>query len=470
MYRKGFKYNKTIIVSSFIFILGFLTINLLHFDADMKLFREKLFDSLLPSSAEMVTAYLDSYNSKYSLLSRAIASDIDPYSFYIDGREDADLVIRKLRKIRDISGVKTAGYVSLLTDRYYDSSGTVVELDYGSERDRWVSDFLKSGKETKSTFYDPDDSRELFAIYNDVLIHDDSGKSAAVFGIGISFDSADRNIKNTGSNKTVFFADTSGAILFPETARGENVYNRYAIDRSKHNIADDNETQYEKLVYLPEEERHVVFYSEYLPLQDKVLIIEVDLSGIYSDIRNQFVSSFLAGLVLSVAIVAGNIIILNYSNSSHYKRACKDPLTGTYNRRYLDYCLSDRRNSFSNGKISLITLDIDYFKVINDTKGHLKGDEILKTVSEVAQSCLRDNDTVIRWGGDEFVLLVNAGIEDACMIAERIRAELVAEKGVSITAGVTFLEKGEEFETALERADSALYRAKNEGRNRVYSA
>ena len=470
MHKKNFKFYRPVVVSSLIFILGFVTINILHFEADSRTFQKKLFDSILPTSADYISAYIESFNSKYALLSKVLAAETDPDSFIINGREDSRAVITRLRDISEKTSVKTTGYISFLTDKYYDSNGTVLELDYNSERDSWITEFLNSGADTKSTFYDPEDNEHLFAIYNDVKISGKEGSVDAIFGLGVSFGSATEDINKAGENKTIFFIDTSGMIKFPSNMRGKNIYDRYIIDRNNYELSSHNHSQYENVIYLSEDNKKVVFYSEYISFLGKFMIIELDITEIYDDLKTQFLSSFIAGLILSAGIVIGNIFILNHSNNRHFKKAYKDPLTGCYNRRFLDHCFSGSRTGFSTGSTSLITLDIDHFKEINDKRGHLEGDVILKTVASVAQSCVRDKDAVIRWGGDEFILLVKADIDDTFRIAERIRSELYLKTAVSITAGVTSIGKDDIFETAMERADSALYKAKNEGRNRVYTA
>ncbi len=234
MQKKNFKFYRTVIVSSLIFILGFITINIIHFDADSHTFQNKLFESILPSTAEYIYANIESFNSKYKLLSSVLSSEINPQSFLVNGKEDRKAVISRLKSITETTGVKTAGYVSLLTDTYYGSSGTVLDLDYSTERDRWVSDFLQQSSVSKSTFYDPENSKHLFAIYNDVKIFGPEGDVDAIFGLGISFGSAaeDFNIV-TGDKKRIFFTDTDGVINFPAEMRGKTIFDMYKINKSE---------------------------------------------------------------------------------------------------------------------------------------------------------------------------------------------------------------------------------------------
>jgi two-component system, cell cycle response regulator len=161
--------------------------------------------------------------------------------------------------------------------------------------------------------------------------------------------------------------------------------------------------------------------------------------------------------------------------------ALKDSLTGAYNRRYIQEKLPiDLINaSFSKQSLSIIMADIDFFKKINDTYGHLTGDEILKRFTEVLQACIkRESDWVARFGGEEFLIcLPGAGLEKAVEVAETMRQTVEANfllwgpNQIALTAsfGVCSFHVFEEVtvEGVIQCADQMLYKAKNKGRNRV---
>jgi diguanylate cyclase (GGDEF)-like protein len=150
-----------------------------------------------------------------------------------------------------------------------------------------------------------------------------------------------------------------------------------------------------------------------------------------------------------------------------------DPLTGVFNRRGLDLVLPAE----SEGEVSVAMCDLDRFKSINDQFGHAAGDEVLRRVARLLATVIRSGDGVIRWGGEEF-LLVLPGVElgRARRVVERARSwveneaiELQPEHlvPVTISVGVAQRRAGEPRETLIARADEALYAAKNAGRNRV---
>jgi diguanylate cyclase (GGDEF)-like protein len=161
--------------------------------------------------------------------------------------------------------------------------------------------------------------------------------------------------------------------------------------------------------------------------------------------------------------------------------ALRDPLTDTGNRIAMDQTLQ-REIDMSRRHLqplSLLMLDIDHFKRINDNHGHSAGDEVLKAVAAAIKSQLRNVDMVFRFGGEEFlILLSNTGREAAALVGERLRfatqaKEYLADgKSVELTVslGCSTLLPGESAESLLRRADSALYVAKREGRNRLAMA
>lgn len=158
--------------------------------------------------------------------------------------------------------------------------------------------------------------------------------------------------------------------------------------------------------------------------------------------------------------------------------ATTDPLTRLLNRRSLlelaDYELVQRHRHHE--PLAFVLADIDHFKAINDQHGHAVGDEVLTRVSQSLKQHVREQDSVARWGGEEFLILMpKATVEEACQVAERLRAAManldVAVDGrridVTMTFGVSAHRAEEPLDATLRRADAALYEGKTHGRNQV---
>ena len=157
-----------------------------------------------------------------------------------------------------------------------------------------------------------------------------------------------------------------------------------------------------------------------------------------------------------------------------------DSLTGIYNRRYLDSRLTEEieRSRRHGNQLSILMLDIDHFKKINDTHGHLCGDYALRKIAELLKELVRTSDILGRYGGEEFCcILPETPIEQAVVLAERCREQIAANQltctdhqtRVTISIGVTGLHRDDSLDSVIKRADDALYQAKRDGRNRICS-
>lgn len=145
-----------------------------------------------------------------------------------------------------------------------------------------------------------------------------------------------------------------------------------------------------------------------------------------------------------------------------------------YNRRYVEEQLSKALSDYKESKVpfSLLMLDVDHFKSVNDVYGHDVGDKVLVNVSASIKDSVRSVDTPGRWGGEEFIVICMSDIEGATSNAEKL-SKKIAEKDnspaalVTVSIGVTPVLNKDSIDTVLKRVDQALYEAKNSGRNQV---
>jgi diguanylate cyclase len=186
-------------------------------------------------------------------------------------------------------------------------------------------------------------------------------------------------------------------------------------------------------------------------------------------------------IIVLVTLTLNNIFAYVFATRMNEQRqhlaflAERDPLTGIGNRRALNASLEDVivRQHTKPVTASLVVLDLDHFKDVNDTYGHTIGDKILIRVTELVNTKIRVTDDLYRYGGEEFVVIaMGAPREAANKLAEQLRVEveasdLLPERPVTISLGVAELKQGESYDNWLHRADSALYQAKRAGRNRV---
>lgn len=146
-----------------------------------------------------------------------------------------------------------------------------------------------------------------------------------------------------------------------------------------------------------------------------------------------------------------------------------DRLTGLYRRQAAQQKVQALLKTLSS-EITIIFIDIDNFKAINDTQGHAVGDTVIQEIAKIMSGASRKNDIPARWGGEEFILFLPAcDFKNGLQIADQIRLKVEQTQQTTISAGVCFLRPGQSLESGIKRADEALYRAKHSGKNRVCS-
>ena len=179
-------------------------------------------------------------------------------------------------------------------------------------------------------------------------------------------------------------------------------------------------------------------------------------------------------------------VVITSSNVTKYKKhqmeieemAVRDQLTGLYNRyKFTEYAeLFTHQFKRNQMDVSLLICDIDHFKRVNDTHGHLAGDAVLKQIANILQENTRESDIVARWGGEEFaVLLPMTDKQKAYAVAKKITQQLAARTfpnigKVTLSCGVAQLQEEDTLSSWFMRADEALYKAKEDGRNKVVVA
>lgn len=205
------------------------------------------------------------------------------------------------------------------------------------------------------------------------------------------------------------------------------------------------------------------------------LFDQIDWVDVVAALIMLLVSGFVMSVSLLSRLTAKNLLRL----ADLEREVLLDPLTGLFNRRYLKTRLDEEISRAERHELALsvLMIDIDHFKGINDTFGHLVGDNVIRQVARVVSEASRPSDTAIRYGGEEMLVVASqTDLRTALAFAERLRA-VIADQAIKISAGkttrvtasfgVSSFEAGDTCATLVERADRAVYAAKRTGRNRV---
>ncbi len=180
---------------------------------------------------------------------------------------------------------------------------------------------------------------------------------------------------------------------------------------------------------------------------------------------------------------SSEVTVLKNEVEEARREAFTDGLTGLANRKQFDVKLHAEAQAALESKqpLSLLMLDLDYFKRFNDEHGHQVGDQVLRLLGEVVRQCVKGSDTAARYGGEEFsIILPNCPLLNAKAVANAVRDRIAKKQivnrttgkplgAITLSVGAALYRAGEDLTAFIERADSALYRAKKDGRNRCVS-
>jgi len=197
--------------------------------------------------------------------------------------------------------------------------------------------------------------------------------------------------------------------------------------------------------------------------------IEAMEAGAYGYITKPLNTSEIR-VVLERAVERYAFVSTTAEKNYYAELAIIDGLTGLYNRRYFKGIVEHEftRLRRSGACLSLMMIDIDNFKIYNDTKGHPAGDELLKKAAEVFKESVREEDVVCRYGGEEFVVMLpGTDKKGSELVAERIRVQISLYVATTVSIGIaTSPEDAPDSQSLLNKADAALYKAKQTGKNK----
>jgi diguanylate cyclase (GGDEF)-like protein len=470
--------NKLLLAMVAILIFSFVGVSILNYKLTRASIHEEILRNDLPLTMDNIYSELSSDLTRPLLVSSSMGSDTFLKEWSLEGEVDADKVIRYLDQIKEKYGFITTFFVSATSGIYYRFSGIHKNISPDDAHDVWYYDFLASGKEYDFDVDSDEAAHNVLTIFINYKVVDEEGELLGVAGVGVKVDTMARRIGEYQEKyqRTVYLTDIQGTIqVHPDTTLIEkkNI-------KELEGLADLAETILAKTKdsgnfdYWRDGEQ-ILLTVRYLQPLDWFLYVEQNETNALAIARKNFINTLLIGFLVSIAIITLTVITINRYQNRLELLAISDELTGTANRRALEsefqrFCYGHSRSGRS---FSLILLDLDNFKKVNDTHGHLIGDRFLIDFVGLIGRSVRPTDVLARWGGDEFVILTDSDGEAATVQAERIRKVLKTEDFVgpegrpddprnlvTVSIGVCVYAEGDDLDKMLSRADQVMYRCK----------
>lgn len=468
-------------------IVGFLTVSLGAFWVSRDSLRNSLIDEALPLTSDNIYSEIQKDILRPVFISSLMANDTFLRDWILAGERDAGQLARYLREIKEKYGTLTSFFVSERSANYYHVGGVLKQVRPDEPRDAWFYRVREMSAPYELNV-DPDmanqDVRTIFINYR-VLDYD--GRFIGATGVGLPLALVAEQIEayEKRFHRRIYFLDHDGRVVLAAAAfrrEGASIHETPGIRDIAERILQRDATpatlEYEL------DGAAVLVNARHIPELDWHLVVEQSDSEAIGPARRALVLNLGIAALVTLLVLTTVLLAVNRYQRRLEAAAATDSLTGALNRQAFDvvFNLALRETQRNDQPLSAILVDIDLFKQINDTHGHLAGDAVLRAVADVVRGQLRDTDVMARWGGEEFlVLLKDCPLGGAVAVAEKLRHAIAEHdftpadgtgrpQRLTVSLGVATRSVGDTAETLFSRADRALYLAKRNGRNRVESA
>ncbi len=460
-------------------VTGFGITNIVSYNNAAAILKSTILHNELPLTGSNIYSEVQADLIRPVFVSSVMANDTFLKDWLISGEKDPEQVARYLDAIRAKYGVFTSFLVSDATRRYYHFRGTERYVSPDNADDVWYFRVRSMVAPFEINIdYDQASNRTVTIFVNYRVIGYD-GRFLGVTGVGLNIDSVRHIVERYHSDfqRNVYFVTRSGEVTVTSDGGpkpGDVITALPGLSTIAGRILATQEGQYE---YVRDGETYLLD-TRFIPELGWYVVVEQRQADAMAGLWHGFITNLWIGfgiIFITAAVVAWAITL--YHRRLHLL-ATTDKLTGLANRQAFD----DTMHRLGRGgrriarPFSVLLLDIDHFKRINDTLGHLRGDEVIQSVARRTVGALRRTDLVCRWGGEELIVVAyDCDLDEAARLAETLRAAVemaplrTPDDGtrVTISVGITSWRADDTVDRILSRVDRALYQAKRDGRNCV---
>ena len=463
-----------------ILVGGFLTTSLAGFIASRDAIEHSISEQALPLTGDIINAGLQKDILYPLFISSMMAQDPQVRAWMESSARSEGNIVAYLNDIKAKYGTVASFMGSDGSRKLYHTYGPPDELIEGRPGDNWffrIKAMHDAKYETNVDIETQYSGQATLFINHRVL--DAKGVFLGVVGVGITLDTMNQVLARYQARfgRNIYFVDSAGkVVLSGQALKGDELLlsSRSGIKDIAPAILNRSVTP-TSLAYRGGKS-DVLVNSRYLPEVNWYLVVEQNVSGNIRPLTRIFAINFGISFAVMVLVLIVTLLTVNRFQRQLQKIASTDALTGLLNRQALAVLFrqSTLLSKRSGLPLSAILFDIDHFKTVNDTFGHMAGDSVIRQVAELAVDVVRASDIVTRWGGEEYlVLLSDCKLSQAMTIAENLRRRVaehdfgLSNEGFAVTVslGVAQYHNNESENSFFTRADDALYGAKHGGRN-----
>ncbi len=476
--------NKLLLTLTVLLASSFVGISLLNYIITRNGVHAEIIRNDLPLTMDNIYSELTAEMTKPLLVSSAMASDTFVKDWAAEGEKDLDKITRYLEEIKDRYGFFTAFFISAKTGSYYRYNGIHKTISQDDDHDVWYFNFINSQKEYVFDVDTDEAANNILTIFINYRVLDQDGNLLGVTGVGLQVDTMARRIAEYQQkyNRAVYLTDPRGVFqvhLDTTLIRKKAITDLAGIGELTEKILKTKNTPAN---FEFERNNHTILLTvRHIASLDWFLYVEQNESEALAVAKNNFIRTVLVGMLVSVIIITLTLLTINQYQKRIEALVLTDELTKTDNRRALAADFNRTRHTYARTRqpFTLLLLDLDGFKRVNDSLGHMAGDQLLIAIVNLLRCTIRPTDTLARWGGDEFAILCSCNAEEAWTLAQRIRTAIENENmagsaaqdapgnQITVSCGISSYCEGDELDNMVSRADQAMYNCKTSGGNCV---
>ncbi|MGI8464489.1 sensor domain-containing diguanylate cyclase [Pectobacterium punjabense] len=475
--------TRAIIILGSMLLAAFLVISWTSYEVAKESPEEEIEENTLPLTSDNVYSEIQQDLLKPIFISSLMAHDTFLRDWVLKDESDPQAMFRYLREIDRRFDTVFSFFISDKTKRYYDQQRILKTVSENSPDDQWYFQHRTLSDEMPYAIdisFDPENHTRLDILINHKVV-DYDGNFIGITGVGIPVERVKHLLEKYEQryNRTIYFIDKEGNI----TLHGESYSRPLKIQQQPGlgNIATTILTAPGGAYEYQSDGEHIFLNTRLIPEFGWYLMVEQTSHPS----EKRLFATLLKNLGISTFVSVLFLFLLWLTIGGYQRRleqmATTDKLTGLMNRQAFDYLFRrlGTKNALQHKSLSILLIDIDHFKKINDKYGHNVGDLVLQEISALLSANTRSSDQPCRWGGEEFVILlddcdINAAQQRAEALRQNIEiTHLPYREGaiqVTVSCGVAEYRAGETLSMLINRADIALYQAKQQGRNQVVRA
>lgn len=420
-----------------------------------------------------INSQISNISTEQRVASQMMANDIFLKAWCEEETADADskhaeILYSYLDEYKEKYDYDVVFFVSNKTYNYYYDGGLNKVVSPDDDFDVWYFNFLNLNREYDIQI-DHDEVNDFnVSLFVNCLVTSDDGEILGVVGCGNIIDDFQASLTDLISNYAVEISIVNVGNAHNSFTGSSGYYNTVSDASDKLGISEDEVTRAvgdDGFTWQSGDDCYSLRHNKELNWN---IIVKKNITdfvaGFLSHIRNRV--GFLAGLILAYIIVSFSFLL----RIDRYSRRAQntDDITGLINNRlFKEEYEKYRKKSSAENKTSLIVLDVDDFKSFNDSYGHIYGNTVLRLVANELKNTVGDNGTVARWGGDEFVGLIHFDKETVHEMLDDMQDKLNrmdTKLVVSFSCGIVEIDSHTSMKDAFEKADKALYNAKENGK------